>query len=219
MTRKNRRFCSVTGPAWLVLALVVFVLCPAAWAQDAAPEDIVPEGTAPDGVAVEEPVEPAVTAKVEEAPAPPPAGLPREKQPVRVTSDRMVYDEEGGTVSFVDNVTATHDDLTLTADTVTAYFAKGKGKAQGVDQIDRIVAKGSVKAVRDTTVGTCRTLTYTVADGILRMEGDPVLQDGPNTIMGEIIKFYLKDNRSEVVGGKGGQVEAVFTLPEGAEAP
>ncbi len=162
--------------------------------------------------------EPAVTAKVEEAPKSPPAELPREKQPVRVTSDRMVYDEKGGTVSFVDNVTAKHAGLTLTADAVTAYFAEGK-QGQGVDQIDKIVATGSVRAVRDTTVGTCSTLTYTVADGILRMEGNPVLKDGPNTVTGQVIKFYLKDNRSEVLGGKGGQVEAVFTLPEGTEAP
>ena len=205
MNRKNSRFSSIPGPAWPVLALLVLLLSAVAWAQDGAT-----------GLPTQDGGEPAVTAKVEAPPAAP-AELPREKQPVRVTSDRMVYDEQGGTVSFVDNVTAKHAGLTLTADTVTAYFATTKG--QGVDQIDRIVAKGTVKAVRDTTVGTCSTLTYTVADGILRMEGNPVLTDGPNTVTGEIIKFYLKDNRSEVLGGKGGQVEAVFTLPEGAEAP
>lgn len=203
MSKTNKRL-KAAGLALLVLCLLPLSM---AWGQNASQTDAPADA-------------PEVTAKVEEAPpAPTPTEeLPREKQPVRVTSDRMVYDEKSGTVSFQDNVKATHAGLVLTADKVTAYFATGK-KGKGVEQIDRIVATGSVRAVRGTTVGTCSTLTYTVADGILRMEGNPVLQDGPNTVTGKVIKFYLKDNRSEVIGGNGGQVEAVFTLPEGEEAP
>ena len=66
---------------------------------------------------------------------------------------------------------------------------------------------------RDTTQGRCATLTYMVQSGVLLMEGDPILEDGDNTITGQVIKFYMKDNRSEVVGGKDKRVQAVFSAP------
>ncbi len=136
--------------------------------------------------------------------------------PVKITADRMVYNETKRTVVFEGSVRAEHLDLELFAKTLTAYFSKG-GKRGGADQIERIVAKGDVLLNRKTTEGRCSTLTYMVQDGILRMEGNPVLQDGDNVITGQIIKFYLKDNRSEVVGGKGKRVQAVFSAPGGLE--
>ena len=51
------------------------------------------------------------------------------------------------------------------------------------------------------------------------MEGDPTLKDGPNIIKGEVIKLYLKDNRSEVLGGKDKRVEALFFTPKGDLSP
>jgi lipopolysaccharide export system protein LptA len=41
------------------------------------------------------------------------------------------------------------------------------------------------------------------------MEDNPVLMEGANKIQGEVIKLYIKENRSEVLGGKG-RVEAIF---------
>ncbi|MGE4551745.1 MAG: LptA/OstA family protein, partial [Desulfovibrionaceae bacterium] len=136
------------------------------------------------------------------------------QQPVRITADRLVYNEGQGTVVFEGNVQADHAGMHLQSTKVTAHLNdQGQSKNDG-DQIDRIVAEGSVVVTKDTARGTCAMLTYFVQDGVLRMEGDPVLQDGPNTVTGEIIKFYLKDNRSEILSGGGKRVEAVFTLPE-----
>ncbi len=139
-----------------------------------------------------------------------------EKPPVKITADRMVYNEIKRTVVFEGSVRAEHLDLELFSKTLTAYFSKGS-KGKGADQIERIVAKGKVLVNRKTTEGRCDTLTYLVQQGILRMEGNPVLQDGDNIISGQVIKFYLKDNRSEVVGGKGKRVQAVFSAPGGLE--
>ncbi|MBU1249005.1 MAG: LPS ABC transporter substrate-binding protein LptA [Proteobacteria bacterium] len=135
-----------------------------------------------------------------------------EDPPVKITADRMVYNEAKRTVVFEGSVQADHAGLVLTSETLTAFFKSG-GKSTGAEQIDRIVAKGNVTVNRKTTEGRCATLTYMVADGMLLMEGNPVIKDGDNTITGQLIKFYMKDNRSEVVGGKNKRVQAVFTAP------
>jgi len=140
--------------------------------------------------------------------------------PVKITADRMTYVEKDRKVTFSGNVQAEHEGLRLWAATLSAYFTEaGKNAKDMSDNIDRIVADGGVKMKKDKSEGSCRTLTYFVKDGMLRMEGEPVLSDSANTVSGEVIKFYLKDSRSEVLGGQGKRVEAVFHVPEGAKKP
>ncbi len=77
-----------------------------------------------------------------------------------------------------------------------------------------MLPKGLSALKKGTTEGTCGKLTYLVGKQLLKMEKDPLLQDGPNSLTGEIIKFHVRENRSEVVGGKGKRVKAVFMTPE-----
>lgn len=136
--------------------------------------------------------------------------------PVKVNADRMTYDEQGKVVAFEGNVVAKHEGLTLTADKVSAFFVTGD-KRFDVKGIDRIVATGNVHAEKGNTSGDCGKLTYLVEPRILVMEQEPVLRDGPNSITGEKIRFYVRENRSEVVGGKGKRVEAEFFTNSGLE--
>jgi lipopolysaccharide export system protein LptA len=186
-------------------------------APEPAPAPAAPAAPAPGAPAAPEVVaqgQGEVVAKVQQdvAEPEPPARSPQgPKSPVQITSERMVYNDTKRTVIFSGSVEATHDDLVLHADTLTAFFG-GKQRSTA-ETIERIVAEGSVRAVRGTTRGTCSRLTYHVEDGILVMEGDPVLRDGENTISGQVVKFYMKDNRSEVLGGKGQRVKAVLGAP------
>ena len=156
-----------------------------------------------------------VKAPVEEKPALDPikVGVDPSRVPVRITSDRMTYDESGKVVSFVGNVVAEHGKLTLWADRLSAYLASKSGKKFSADSVERIVAQGNVKAKKETTEGTCGKLTYFVDSQLLRMEEDPLLQDGPNSLTGEVINFHIRENRSEVEGGKK-RVKAIFMTPE-----
>jgi len=140
-------------------------------------------------------------------------GIDPSRMPVKITSDRMTYDESGKVISFVGNVVAEHGQLTLWADNLSAYLSSKSGKKFTADSVDRIIAEGNVKAKKGTSEGTCGKLTYFVNDQLLQMEQNPLLQDGPNSLSGEIIKFNVKDNRSEVVGGKGQRVNAIFMTP------
>lgn len=150
------------------------------------------------------------------------------KTPTKIESDSMRYDQAAGTVVFEGKVRVKRTDFALWSDTLTVHFApqdKGQGKkAQGqsgnlptdAGQIEKIVARGSVRIEREGKVGTCQTATYLVQQGLFSMEGDPVLQDGPNTVTGQVVKLYFKDNRSEVLSGENKRVEATFSTPKGA---
>ncbi len=141
-------------------------------------------------------------------------GMNPSRVPVKITSDRMTYDENGKVVSFVGNVMAEHGELTLWANRLSAYFSSKSGKKFAVDSIERIVAEGSVRAKKGKTEGSCGKLTYMVEEQVLKMENDPVLKDGPNSLTGDVIKFYVRENRSEVMGGEGKRVRAIFLTPE-----
>ncbi|BCS87249.1 hypothetical protein PSDVSF_04910 [Pseudodesulfovibrio sediminis] len=141
-------------------------------------------------------------------------GIDPNRVPVKITSDRMTYDESGKVVSFVGNVVAVHGELTLWANSLSAFLSSKTGKKFSADSIDRIIAKGNVKAVKGKSQGTCGKLTYFVEAQLLKMEQNPLLQDGPNSLSGEVVKFHLKDNRSEVVGGKSQRVKAIFMTPD-----
>ena len=145
------------------------------------------------------------------------------QDPVRITSDKMVYSQNDNAVVFVGNVHGTQKDMAIWAAKVTAYFADKKKEQKGGtekapgdfgDKIERIVAEGSVRLVAGKNEGACSTLIYYVADGIMRMEGNPILREGQNTVRGDVIKFYIRENRSEVLSGAQRRVEAIFFSPK-----
>jgi len=145
--------------------------------------------------------------------APGKVGVDPGRVPVKITSDRMTYDETGKVVSFVGNVVAVHGELTLWADRLSAYLASRTNKKFSADSVDRIVAEGAVRAQKGKTKGSCGLLTYFVGEQLLKMEKNPLLEDGPNSLTGEVINFHIRDNRSEVVGGKQ-RVRAIFMTPD-----
>jgi lipopolysaccharide export system protein LptA len=149
--------------------------------------------------------------------------LLNKSEPVRITSDKLVYNQAGNAVVFEGNVHATHGAMSLWSTKVTAYFtdkakAKAKDKSQTggddmAEKIERIVADGNVRMVANKNEGQCATLTYFVAEGMMRMDGNPILKEGQNTVRGDVIKFYVRENRSEVLSGKERRVEAIFYSP------
>jgi len=145
--------------------------------------------------------------------------------PVRITSDKMVYNQAENSVVFQGNVHGTHTDMAIWAERITAFFSDKKNKDQKQDKgpgdfgdtIERIVAEGNVRLVANKNEGACAKLTYMVAEGVIRMDGNPILREGQNTVRGESIKFYIRENRSEVLSGAQRRVEAIFYTPKGGK--
>lgn len=148
-----------------------------------------------------------------------------EMVPIKVVSDRLNYDASGQKVTFEGNVHVTHPDAQLWSKKITILLApkdnKSKekkeddGAAMDPGQIDKIIAEGAVKVVMtDGKTGDCEKAVYNLGTGILTMEGSPVLRDGANSIQGETINFYVKENKSEVLGSSALPVEALFSAPK-----
>lgn len=139
--------------------------------------------------------------------------------PVNIQADSMSYSPSGKEVIFKGNVKVTRQDVTISAATITIHLSGKSQAGPGVAAMDpgaiqKIVASGGVRINYQGKLGNCAVATYHVHEGLLVMEGNPSLQDGPNRIKGHTIKFNLKQNRSEVLGGKGQRVNATFQTPE-----
>ena len=160
----------------------------------------------------------------------------RRDVPTAVKSDRMQYDAKGQVVIFEGDVYVQRPDFEMWAEKITLHLRKkaakpGKGGAgQGADasgaagqsgaagmsgmdagEIDRMVAERKVRMKRENRTGECEKATYTVDNAVLVMEGNPVLHEGENSIRGDVITFYTRENRSEVRGTSTKRVQAVFT--------
>ena len=137
--------------------------------------------------------------------------------PVKITSDTMTYTQKGDQVVFKGSVYVIRQDIELWSDTLTVFLEKkesSKNATQSVvdeqGSIKKIIAQGNVRIKADKgRTGTCGKATYEADKDLLTMEVDPILMEGANKIQGEVIKLYIKENRSEVLGGKG-RVEAIF---------
>lgn len=146
--------------------------------------------------------------------------------PIKITSDNMEYTQNKDQVLFSGSVYVIRQDMQLWSDTLTVTLESQKGQTKNAGalgqkgSISRIVANGNVRIKGEKNrSGTCGKATYDAKGDVLTLEGNPILKDGDNTITGEIIKMYISQNRSEVIGGKK-RVEAVFITPDnGAGLP
>lgn len=150
-------------------------------------------------------------------------GWAQDEVPVKILSDQMEYVQENNTVVFRGDVHVDREDFQLWSDKLTVFMdaaAAGEGQAMGPDSsqnIEKLLAEGTVRIERDKQVGTSEKATYWTKRGVVVMEGNPVLKDGESSISGEMITYHLKDNRGVVEGGKKQRVQAVFMAPSEAD--
>lgn len=142
--------------------------------------------------------------------------------PVTITANSMQYSQQNDQVVFSGAVHVTRQDVELWSDTLTVFLDKTEGKRNAADaamanpgSIKKIVALGNVRIKADNgRSGTCGKATYDAKADLLTLEDNPVLMEGQNKIQGEVIKMYIRENRSEVIGGKQ-RVQAIFNTSGG----
>lgn len=152
--------------------------------------------------------------------------------PVKINADDMVYDIDESKVTFSGNVIVKRGEFNMQAPKMTIFLQKGDKKQQlevkeenipltgkvkkttkkinTQNKIDKIEAYNGVKFDFETQSGHSETAIYDARKGILTMKGNPVVQDGNNSIRGNTILYYLYERRSEVVGSGKKRVEAIF---------
>lgn len=133
------------------------------------------------------------------------------KTPIDITADRLSADSAKESVTFEGNVVVTQDDVTLHADRVFAEYSR-EARA-----IDKITAEGNVRVIQTgREARAARAVFYNLEQRIV-LSGGADLDYGGNTLKGETMTLYLRENRSVVTGGEGGRVRAVIQpkgLPE-----
>ena len=177
--------------------------------------------------------------------APPASGAalgkkaPQGEFPLRITAERLEADQNAGLVVFTGKVKADYGDSTLYADQLRVYFkpkapaSPGKAAAPpagqenqgplgdlGGEKIDRIVAKGTVRFVREDRVATGEEAVYYKDRDEVVLRGNPQLWRGENTLKGERIIYNLKTDKVLVESSPQKRVEAFLysqTTPGGKE--
>jgi len=130
-------------------------------------------------------------------------------RPIDVTADRVNADSARNLVTFEGNVVARQADVTLYSDRIQAEYSREAGA------IDRIEAEGSVRIVQEGREAHSARATFHNLEQRIVLTGGATLRQGQNTIKGETLTIFLRENRSVVTGGKdGGRVQAVIN-PKG----
>ena len=130
-------------------------------------------------------------------------------RPIEVTADRLSADNARNTVTFEGNVVARQADVTLYADRIQAGYSRESGA------IDRIDAEGNVRFLQEGREARSAKATFYNIEQRVVLSGGATLRQGQNTVQGEMLTIFLRENRSVVTGGKdGGRVQAVIN-PKG----
>lgn len=137
----------------------------------------------------------------------------------RITADKMTYMQNKNKVAFSGNVYVNRQSFQLWCDNLLVYLSSKKNipsisdassTIKGQTNFEKIVAKKNVRIKTEGRTAVCSKAIYETDPRVLILEGNVVLREGPNKIAGETVKLYLDQNKSEVIGGKQGQVKALF---------
>lgn len=126
------------------------------------------------------------------------------RRPIEITADRLNADSAADSVTFEGNVVAIQADVTLYADLLRAEYS------QATRTVDKITAEGNVRVVQaGREARAARAVFYNQEQRIV-LTGGAELEQDKNTLKGDTVTIYLRENRSVVTGGKGGRVRAVL---------
>ncbi len=155
--------------------------------------------------------------------AAPSGTMPTGDVPTKINADNMDYNSEKNTILFSGDVYVERADFSLWADYITVFLKDTNDKTEEESHdpmasmksgdIDKIIADDNVRMKYQTNTGKAGKAIYEAKTATLIMQENPLLMDGDNSITGEEIRYYMNENRSEIIGGKK-RVEAFFSTDD-----
>ncbi|MDR1243265.1 MAG: hypothetical protein LBM00_10880 [Deltaproteobacteria bacterium] len=130
---------------------------------------------------------------------------------INVTADSMRYDPDAGKITFFKKVVVIHPNFTMFADKMDLLLSADKsadsesGSTFDSGKVETVISYTNVKILlSEGRVGTCDKAIYTVKTETVRMEGSAkktaTLTDSTNKLSGDVVLFYLQENKSEAFG-------------------
>lgn len=137
---------------------------------------------------------------------------------IHIMADRLESDHKMRWVEFTGNVTATQEDIVITADRMKVFYKSDEHASTGAATIEKIISQGNVKIVFDnkTKSALADKAVYLADQKVLELSGeDPRVWSGKNMVRGKKITLFQAENRTLVEGVGKDQVEATLYVKEG----
>jgi len=136
-----------------------------------------------------------------------------------IKSNTLEADDKKGRITFTGDVEAKRDDFTLYCHEMVIYYETSPGKKESEEpstRIKEIVAKGHVKIIRtEGGIATGEQAVYYQADEKLVLTGKPIVKQKDNSVEGDRITLFLKEDRSVVESSSDTKVKAVIFSGQG----
>jgi lipopolysaccharide export system protein LptA len=134
---------------------------------------------------------------------------------IRITANKLIYDNDVDYAEFIGDVRATQEDTVITADRLKIFYKAASGQkdtpAIGKESITKIVADGNVKIYFNNRVAVTPKAVYNTQTRILVLSGNnSKIVSGDNSISGEKITIDRATGRINVESGDKKRVEAVL---------
>ncbi len=146
---------------------------------------------------------------------------PGADQPIDITADKLIANQNAAFVEFSGNVKAVQGQTTIIADNLKVFYQESSdANAQvGQDRIKQITATGHVNIRMEDKQAQCEEAVYLAPSQTIILSGQNTrLQSQNNTITGEKITIYQKTGQIIVEGGEN-RVNAVFQPDSAKSAP
>jgi len=129
-------------------------------------------------------------------------GKERSKLPIHIKSDELSADNRARIAVFTGKVSARQGDVTILSDKLVVRYNDDTG---GVDQVE---ALGNVRVLQKERTAFAARALYDNQGGWITLTGDnPRVFQGDDMVTGEVITYYIDEDRSVVVSGPKKRVE------------
>lgn len=133
--------------------------------------------------------------------------------PVNITADNLEADNKAHQIVFTGNVVAKREDALLYADKMIVYLT------EKMDNMKEIHAVGNVRVTQKDRFASGDKGIYYDAEQKVVLTGNPKVWQGENVITGEIIEFYIKEEKAKALRGENKRVTATIIPGKGMSLP
>ncbi len=134
-------------------------------------------------------------------------------EPIRITADKLVTDNQKRTAEFSGDVKAVQQNTIITTDRLTLYYSDqgDESSSDSANSIERMEANGHVRIEFDNRVAVSNQAVYIIAERKLVLSGpESKVISGQDEISGSKITFYRDSGQVALEGDGKNRVKAII---------
>ncbi len=144
--------------------------------------------------------------------------------PTRITSERLRYSHHDHQIEFIGEVRVDRPNFQLRSERLVIFLRtlprEDRPDAVTPEQdmeaqvdIEKMIALGKVFLKHEERIGHGDAATYWVDQGVLRLEGNAIVEGGGTKLEGNVVTINVQEKEVDVQGRKDRRVEGMFHLP------